>query len=93
MLHMHSHIDGFKANRHDLILFLIIFPSSLSMCLTLQLSFFILSQDADKRAPLHAAAFLGDAEIIELLIVSGRAALFLSPSSPFHSIFTASHIK
>lgn len=40
--------------------------------------FFNLSQDTEKRAPLHAAAFLGDAEITELLIVSGRAALFLS---------------
>lgn len=30
------------------------------------------SQDSEKRTPLHAAAFLGDAEIIELLILSGR---------------------
>nr|DBA20136.1 TPA: hypothetical protein GDO54_015861 [Pyxicephalus adspersus] len=27
--------------------------------------------DSEKRTPLHAAAFLGDAEIIELLILSG----------------------
>lgn len=30
-----------------------------------------LSQDNEKRTPLHAAAYLGDAEIIELLILSG----------------------
>lgn len=29
------------------------------------------SQDNEKRTPLHAAAYLGDAEIIELLILSG----------------------
>lgn len=29
-------------------------------------------QDSDKRTPLHAAAYLGDAEIIELLILSGK---------------------
>lgn len=28
-------------------------------------------QDNEKRTPLHAAAYLGDAEIIELLILSG----------------------
>lgn len=28
-------------------------------------------QDSEKRTPLHAAAYLGDAEIIELLILSG----------------------
>lgn len=28
-------------------------------------------KDAEKRTPLHAAAFLGDAEIAELLILSG----------------------
>lgn len=32
-----------------------------------------LSQDNEKRTPLHAAAYLGDAEIIELLILSGMA--------------------
>lgn len=31
-----------------------------------------LSQDTEKRTPLHAAAFLGDAEITELLILSGK---------------------
>lgn len=31
-----------------------------------------LPQDAEKRTPLHAAAFLGDAEITELLILSGK---------------------
>lgn len=30
-----------------------------------------LLQDNEKRTPLHAAAYLGDAEIIELLILSG----------------------
>lgn len=30
------------------------------------------SQDNEKRTPLHAAAYLGDAEIIELLILSGK---------------------
>lgn len=29
-------------------------------------------KDPEKRTPLHAAAFLGDAEIIELLILSGK---------------------
>lgn len=29
-------------------------------------------QDNEKRTPLHAAAYLGDAEIIELLILSGK---------------------
>lgn len=29
------------------------------------------SQDNEKRTPLHAAAYLGDSEIIELLIMSG----------------------
>lgn len=29
------------------------------------------SQDNEKRTPLHAAAYLGDAEIIELLVLSG----------------------
>lgn len=28
-------------------------------------------QDNEKRTPLHAAAYLGDAEILELLILSG----------------------
>lgn len=36
-----------------------------------------LSQDTEKRTPLHAAAFLGDAEIIELLILSGRVLFVL----------------
>lgn len=31
-------------------------------------------QDNEKRTPLHAAAYLGDAEIIELLILSGSSA-------------------
>lgn len=35
-----------------------------------------LTQDNEKRTPLHAAAYLGDAEIIELLILSGMS-LFL----------------
>lgn len=30
-------------------------------------------QDSEKRTPLHAAAYLGDAEIIELLILSGSS--------------------
>lgn len=34
-------------------------------------------QDNEKRTPLHAAAYLGDAEIIELLILSGRDCLHL----------------
>lgn len=29
-------------------------------------------QDTEKRTPLHAAAYLGDTEIIELLILSGK---------------------
>lgn len=29
-------------------------------------------QDAEKRTPLHVASFLGDADIIELLILSGK---------------------
>lgn len=29
-------------------------------------------KDNEKRTPLHAAAYLGDAEIIELLILSGK---------------------
>lgn len=33
--------------------------------------FFLFFQDNEKRTPLHAAAYLGDAEIIELLILSG----------------------
>lgn len=37
-----------------------------------------LIQDTEKRTPLHAAAFLGDAEIIELLILSGRVPLLSS---------------
>lgn len=32
-------------------------------------------QDSEKRTPLHVAAFLGDAEIIELLILSGKCQL------------------
>lgn len=32
---------------------------------------FAFLQDNEKRTPLHAAAYLGDAEIIELLILSG----------------------
>lgn len=37
------------------------------------LSLLIMSpQDNEKRTPLHAAAYLGDAEIIELLILSGK---------------------
>lgn len=35
----------------------------------------LLSQDNEKRTPLHAAAYLGDAEIIELLILSGKVFL------------------
>lgn len=35
----------------------------------------LFSQDAEKRTPLHAAAFLGDAEITELLILSGNTQL------------------
>ena len=34
-------------------------------------------QDSEKRTPLHVAAFLGDAEIIELLILSGKYQLYL----------------
>lgn len=34
--------------------------------------FFSLYKDNEKRTPLHAAAYLGDAEIIELLILSGK---------------------
>lgn len=37
----------------------------------LLLLFFLTCQDSEKRTPLHAAAYLGDAEIIELLILSG----------------------
>lgn len=37
----------------------------------------MLFQDSEKRTPLHVAAFLGDAEIIELLILSGKYQLFL----------------
>lgn len=33
-------------------------------------------QDPEKRTPLHAAAFLGDAEITELLILSGKTFWF-----------------
>lgn len=29
-------------------------------------------QDNEKRTPLHAAAYLGDTEILELLILSGK---------------------
>lgn len=36
------------------------------------LFFFMPCQDNEKRTPLHAAAYLGDAEIIELLILSGK---------------------
>lgn len=38
---------------------------------------FTLLQDNEKRTPLHAAAYLGDAEIIELLILSGVCVCFL----------------
>lgn len=47
-------------------------------------------QDNEKRTPLHAAAYLGDAEIIELLILSGKTTtqplIFQSfqPSIQFH---------
>lgn len=34
--------------------------------------FSLACQDNEKRTPLHAAAYLGDAEIIELLVLSGR---------------------
>lgn len=34
-------------------------------------------QDNEKRTPLHAAAYLGDAEIVELLILSGKCKLSL----------------
>lgn len=37
-------------------------------------------QDNEKRTPLHAAAYLGDAEIIELLILSGKHQRF--PRAP-----------
>lgn len=33
---------------------------------------FLSLKDPEKRTPLHAAAFLGDAEITELLILSGK---------------------
>lgn len=33
--------------------------------------FLLLIKDNEKRTPLHAAAYFGDAEIIELLILSG----------------------
>lgn len=32
----------------------------------------VVLQDAEKRTPLHVASFLGDADIIELLILSGK---------------------
>ncbi len=38
-------------------------------------------QDSEKRTPLHAAAYLGDAEIIELLILSGMKGHFLQKHS------------
>lgn len=34
----------------------------------------VVLQDAEKRTPLHVASFLGDADIIELLILSGKLA-------------------
>lgn len=40
-------------------------------------------QDNEKRTPLHAAAYLGDAEIIELLILSGR---LCSPAYIYRSV-------
>lgn len=43
--------------------------------------FIDLLQDNEKRTPLHAAAYLGDAEIIELLILSGLMLFLL-----FHSV-------
>lgn len=39
--------------------------------IALYVYFVDLLQDNEKRTPLHAAAYLGDAEIIELLILSG----------------------
>ena len=33
--------------------------------------FFFLVKDAEKRSPLHAAAYCGDPEITELLLMSG----------------------
>lgn len=41
------------------------------MCISLR--FGVSCQDNEKRTPLHAAAYLGDAEIIELLILSGKS--------------------
>lgn len=34
--------------------------------------FVVPCQDNEKRTPLHAAAYLGDAEIIELLVLAGK---------------------
>lgn len=45
-----------------------------------------LHQDAEKRTPLHAAAFLGDGEITELLILSGKTS-FLQISAVFVVVF------
>lgn len=57
-----------------------------------QLTAFLL-QDAEKRTPLHAAAFLGDAEITELLILSGKLWFLPAASSlcllPFASLHFA----
>ena len=44
-----------------------------------------LLQDLEKRTPMHAAAYLGNAEIMELLILSGDAAITL-PLSSFVSL-------
>ncbi len=38
------------------------------------LSFF--SQDQEQSTPLHAAAYLGDVQIMDLLITSGRKTVF-----------------
>jgi len=49
---------------------------------------FHLLQDNEKRTPLHAAAYLGDAEIIELLILSGT---FLKRGFMYKSFFSHIH--
>ncbi len=43
---------------------------------------FVNAQDSEKRTPLHAAAYLGDAEIIELLVLSGMKGQFYPKREP-----------
>lgn len=69
--HLNRCVDFILSRTWHVILYLPKAPPPVLTCFSLP------SPDSEKRTPLHVAALLGDAEIIELLILSGKYHLYL----------------